>query len=334
MQKQSESNNQRIIAVTGASGFIGRHVCERLLADGFTIRPINRRQVGVSNEVIVGDVGPFTDWSNCIEGVDCIIHTIAHVHLSTQSQPNSSDEYFAVNAEGTKRLAEQAITNNVRRLIFLSTVGVLGSTTDNRTPFNAASSPAPVNAYSISKYMAEQMLCELGRKTGLEVVIIRPPLVYGPGAPGNFSRLVRLIDRGLPLPFGLLGNQRSFVGIDNLVDLILNCIDSSASSGRSLLVSDNNDASTAQFVRAIAEAMNKRIFLIPVPKSILRAIGSILGMSREIDQLTGSLEIDISETCQILGWTPPYKFGDCITRAVDGVDPGFAANTKLNQSVP
>jgi nucleoside-diphosphate-sugar epimerase len=207
-------------------------------------------------------------------------------------------------------LAEQAAALGVRRLVFLSSIGVLGIHTNGRGPFFVSDAPAPVEDYAISKWEAEQALWAVSARTGLEVVVVRLPLVYGPGAKGNLLRLASLVARGLPLPLGALRNQRSLVGLSNLVDLLRLCAAHPAAAGQTLLVSDGQDLSTPQLIRLLAEGMNKPAHLLPMPEGVLRAAGSLFGKRAEVDRLVESLQVDSRYTAELLGWTPPVSVED------------------------
>ena len=281
---------------------------------------------GIQN-VVVGDIGSDTDWSAALTGVDCVIHCAARAHVTNETEADALAAYRAVNVEGTRRLAEQAAAAGVRRLVFLSSVKVDGESTDGLPgPFRSGSPRgyAPrddgklQDPYGISKREAEDALWEISTKTGLEVVVIRPPLVYGPGAKGNLARLLKLVRSGVPLPLGAVQNKRSLIGLDNLVDLLIRCVDHPAAAGQTFLVSDGEDLSTPDLLRHMAAAMGRSARLFPVPVSLLRLAGSALGKRAEIDRLVGSLQIDSSHTRQVLGWAPPVSVQEGIRRMVVG----------------
>ena len=224
-----------------------------------------------------------------------------------ETESDALAAYRAVNVDGSRRLAEQAAAAGVRRLVFLSSIGVLGVHTNGRGPFIVSDEPNPVENYAISKCEAEQVLWAVAANTGMEVVVLRPPLVYGPGVKGNFLRLLRWVARGVPLPLGAVQNQRSLVGLDNLVDLLIRCVDHPAAAGQTFLVSDGQDLSTPELIRQLARAMHKSPRLIPVPVPLLRLAGRALGKQAEVDRLVGSLQIDSSFTRETLGWVPPVS---------------------------
>ena len=226
------------------------------------------------------------------------------------------ETYNSVNVEGTRRLAEQMVIARVKRLIFLSSIGVNGSDTNGRKAFSVYDNPNPTEEYAFSKYKAEQALIEISKKTGLEIVILRMPLVYGKGAKGNFSRLNKIILSGIPLPFSLVKNQRSFLGIDNLVDVILKCIKKENIASRIFLVSDGEDLSTPDLIHYMTISMGRSSRLFPFPLSFLKFIGLILGMQREVDKLLVTLQVDSSETYKILNWTPKVSVAEGIKRMI------------------
>jgi nucleoside-diphosphate-sugar epimerase len=302
------------ILVTGASGFVGSALCSSLLAQGYAVRAAIRSASSISSDddldvVAVGEVGAETDWSVALADVDCVIHCAARAHVMHETEADALAAYRAVNVAGTQGLAEQAALG-VRRLVFLSSIGLLGIHTNGRGPFFVSDAPKPVEDYAISKWEAEQALWAVSARTGLEVVVVRPPLVYGPGAKGNLLRLASLTARGLPLPLGAVHNQRSLVGLSNLVDLLRRCAVHPAAAGQTLLVSDGQDLSTPQLIRLLAEGMNKPARLLPLPVGALRAAGSLLGKRAEVDRLVGSLQVDSSHTRELLGWTPPVSVED------------------------
>jgi nucleoside-diphosphate-sugar epimerase len=226
--------------------------------------------------------------------------------------------YEVVNVEGSRRLAEQAAAAGVQRLVYLSSIKVNGEQTALGAPFLRSDTPAPQDAYGVSKSEAEQALWEISAKTGLEIVVVRPPLVYGPGVKGNLARLLKLVRLGLPLPLGAVQNMRSLIGRDNLVDLLIRCVDHPEAAGQTFLVSDGEDLSTPDLIRHMATAMGRSARLFPVPVSLLRLAGGALGKRAEIDRLVGSSQIDSSHTRQVLSWAPPVSVQEGIRRMVQG----------------
>jgi nucleoside-diphosphate-sugar epimerase len=300
------------ILATGASGFVGAAICNRMISRGSEVRGAVRSLHSFSpifglEHVAIGNLDAATDWSSVLAGVDCIIHCAARTHVMYETEVDALVAYRAVNVDGTRRLAEQAAAAGVRRLVYLSSIKVNGEQTALGAPFLFSDAPAPEDPYGISKWEAEQALWEVSAKTGLEVVVARPPLVYGPGVKGNFLRLLQWVARGVPLPLGAVQNNRSLVGLDNLVDLLIRCVDHPAAAGQTFLVSDGQDLSTLELIRQIARAMNKSPRLIPAPVPLLRLAGRMTGKAAEVDRLVGSLQIDSLFTRETLGWTPPVS---------------------------
>ena len=302
-----------LIAVTGAAGFIGGALVKALSTRGLPARGLVRSRNSLSRSsnphenFIVGDIHAGTDWSHGLSDVDCVIHCAARAHIMRETASNALAAYRAVNVAGTRHLAEQAAALDVKRLVYLSSVKVNGENTEAGARFAHNDKPMPEDAYGISKREAEQALREVSARTGLEVVIVRPPLVYGPGAKGNFRRLLRLAASGVPLPLGAIRNQRSLVGLDNLVDLLIRCVDHSAAVGQTFLVSDDHDLSTPALIRGLRRALGKSPRLLPVPPSVLRLAGRITGRAAEVERLIGSLQVHITHTREVLGWTPPVS---------------------------
>lgn len=303
-----------LIAVTGAAGFVGCALVKALSARGLPVRGLvrTRNSLSCSSDInvenfTVGDIHAGTDWSHSLRGVDCVMHCAARAHILREVASNALEDYRAVNVAGTRHLAEQAANSDVRRLIFLSSIGVNGVFTDGVRRFVYHDDPRPLENYAISKWEAEQALREVSARTGLEVVIVRPPLVYGPGVKGNFRRLLELAASGAPLPFGAVCNRRSLAGLANLVDLLIRCVDHPAAAGQTFLVSDDHDLSTPALVRGLRRALGKSPRLLPVPPPILRLAGRITGKAAEVERLIGSLQVDITHTREVLGWTPPVS---------------------------
>jgi len=263
--------------------------------------------------VVVGDLGPDTDWSSALEGVDAVVHLAARVHVMDEEAEDPLAEFRRVNVAGTDNLARQAAEAGVKRLVFLSSIKVNGEVTQPGNPFTVEDAPAPQDPYAVSKFEAEEALRRVEKETGLEVVIIRPPLVYGPEVKGNFLRLIQLVQKGYPLPLGRVNNKRSLVALDNLVDLILTCLDHPGAAGQTFLVSDGEDLSTPELVRKIARAMGKKPRLVPVPLVMLRLAGRITGKSAEVERLVGSLQVDIGHTCETLGWQAVVSVDEAVS---------------------
>lgn len=312
------------VAVTGASGFVGQAVVTELLSRQHNVHAAVRfesQNVPNSSQVIgpfpIGDIGPDTDWSNALTEIDCVIHCAARTHMMNDTAADAFEAYRAVNLAGTRQLAEQAAVFGARRLIYLSSIKVNGEQTffphqkpfptGAREFFSASDEENPESAYGISKWEAEQALYEVSARTGLEVVIIRPPLVYGPGVKGNFLSVLRWINLGIPLPLGAIHNQRSLVGIDNLINLIITCIDHPAAANQTFLVSDDEDLSTTELLRRTSKALGKTSRLIPISSSLIQCGTKLLGKQDIAERLLGNLQVNISHTKEILGWAPPVS---------------------------
>ena len=308
--------------VTGASGFVGRALMPTLICRGHESREAVRRSEkkpdGRLSSFVVGNIDGTTYWSTALRGVDAVIHLAARVHVMRNSAREPLVEFHRVNTEGTLNLASQAAEVGVRRFIFLSTIGVNGSSTLYGKVFAPTDTPSPHDPYSKSKYEAEIGLHSIARSTGMEVVIIRSPLVYGANAPGNFGKLTRLVAKGLPLPFGSITNRRSLMGIDNLVDFMVTCLEHPAAANETFLVSDGEDLSTPDLIRRMARAMDRPARLLPVPSSVLMATAAMLGRRDMAQRLCGSLQVDISKSRQLLGWNPPFSVDEGLKRAVGG----------------
>lgn len=305
------------VAVTGANGFVGRALCRHLRARGLSVRALTR--AGGEDTWAVGDLGPETDWGQSLQGVDCVVHCAARVHMVQDNDPDPLLAYRRANVEGSRSLASAAAAAGVRRLVFLSSLKVHGEHTAPGRPFTADMRPAPEDAYGQSKWEAEQALHAVAASTGLELVVVRPPLVYGPGVKANFLRLMHAVARGTPLPLGAVDNRRSLLALDNLTDLLHQCVEQPGATGHTFLVSDGHDLSTPDLVRALALALNRPPRLWPVPVAWLRLAGKLLGRSGQIDRLIGSLQVDIGHTRQVLGWTPRVTVEQGLRLAVQDV---------------
>jgi nucleoside-diphosphate-sugar epimerase len=297
------------VLVTGASGFVGSALCAVLNAAGYETRCAVRRgakQPQAQGETIsVGEIDGATDWAEALRDIESVVHLAARTHVVRETAPDALAAYRRVNVEGTRRLAEQAAAAGVRRLVFLSSVKVNGERTTGR-PYNERDTPRPEDAYGTTKWQAEQALRAIERKAGLDVVILRSPLVYGPGVKGNFLRLIRLVARGCPLPLASVRNQRSMVYVDNLVDAVLASIRVPNAASQTYLVTDGADVSTPELVRVLAQALGVGPRLFPFPPSLLTLAASLLGKREEAARLLRSLQVDSSRIRRELGWRPPH----------------------------
>ncbi|MHB1348519.1 MAG: NAD-dependent epimerase/dehydratase family protein [Desulfobulbaceae bacterium] len=304
------------VLVTGAAGFIGSHLRAYLAERHIPCRAAVRRpDNGIGDAAAVGEINGATDWTSALAGIDTVVHLAARVHVLRDEALDPLAEFRRVNVEGTARLAGQAAAAGVRRFVLMSTIKVLGEETFAR-PFGPADLPAPVDPYAVSKLEAEEALLRVARDTGMEAVILRPPLVYGKGVGGNFARLVGLVRRGWFLPLGSVRNRRSLVGVENLCSLITVCLVHPAAANQVFLVSDGQDLSTPELIRAIALACGKRPRLLPLPVFLLHLLAKIIGREMEVRRLTGSLWVDSSLTRSLLDWSPPVTVGQEIRRSV------------------
>ena len=296
------------VLVTGASGFVGRALCKVLGAQGYTVRSALRvpMEQFPYPSIAIGDIGPKTDWSAAVAGCDAVVHLAAHVHVMRESGGDPRDGYFRTNVEGTEILGRAAARAGIRRFVFLSSVKVNGEITRERA-FTESDPPAPADAYGASKAQAEERLKKIAGETGMEVVILRPPLVYGPGVKANFLSLLRAVDSGVPLPLSLISNLRSLVYVGNLVHALGACLTQPAAANSTFFVSDDYDVSTPQLIREIATALGKKPLLFPLPPVLLRGIGALTGRTQQIARLTGSLQVDISSIKTALDWQPPFS---------------------------
>lgn len=310
------------LLITGATGFVGLSLVEHLrLANRFRLSFALRKSASgefPGAEVHhVASISKDTCWKGVIDDVDTVIHCAARVHVMNELAADPLSAFREVNVDGTLNLARQAARQGARRFIFISSIKVNGEATAPGQPFRAGDQPAPQDPYGVSKLEAEQGLIQLAAETGMEVVVIRPPLVYGPGVKGNFASMVKLVDKGLPLPLGAIHNKRSLVGIDNLVDLIIRCIDHPAAANQVFLAGDGEDISTSELLRGVGKAMDRPARLIPVPAGVLQLGATVLGRKAMAQRLLGSLQVDISKTRELLDWKPPYTVEEGLKRCFE-----------------
>lgn len=309
------------VLVTGANGFVGRGLCADLLARSYEVTGairVNRdrdRRVPVPY-VEMGNIDERTDWTAALAGIDSVVHLAARVHLMRESAADPLTEFRRVNVALTLNLARQAAAAGVRRFIFLSSVKVNGENTPVGQPFTEDDAPRPQDPYAISKLEAEQALMKLADQTGLEVVIIRPVLVYGPGVKANFQEMMRWLQKDMMLPLGALYNQRSMIALDNLVHFIATCLQHPAAAGNIFLVSDGDDLTITALLRKIATAFSQPARLVPVPMIVLEIIGRVLGKEAVVQRLCDTLQVDITRARQLLDWKPPVRVDTALAKTV------------------
>lgn len=306
-----------MILLTGATGFVGNAVLTQLIQNGLSVRTYGRREPAksISNiSHVTGAIDGDTDYRLALENINVVIHCAAQAYIMNSLASDCSDIYHNINIYGTLNLARQAISAGVKRFIFISSIKVNGESTIDMQPFNHACLPAPEDSYGRSKQAAEDGLRSLVANSAMELVVIRPPLVYGPGVKGNFGSLLALAKKNLPLPLGAINNQRSMVALSNLVDLIMTCIAHPHAANQTFLVSDDHDISTTQLLEMMTRALGQSPRLLPVPMSWLRLAGKLTGKQAVIERLCGNLQVDISHTKTILGWQPPISLEEGIKR--------------------
>jgi nucleoside-diphosphate-sugar epimerase len=305
--------------ITGANGFIGSKLSSTLVSHGMDLIPTVRGKA-TAGEVSSGTIGPKTDWYKALsKGPEVVIHLAARVHLTNREDSCGLNEYRLVNVEGSINLARQCVASGVKRFIFLSSVKVHGSSSLLGQSFQADDIPDPTDSYAVSKYEAEQELGALAAATGMELVIIRPPIVYGPGVKANFKSMIRLLMSGLPLPLAAVtNNRRSIVALDNLVDLIVTCIDHSAAANQIFLVSDGEDVSTVELLQRMAVALERSARFFYVPRVILKSASYLIGRPDIYQRLCQSLQVDMSKTQQLLNWNPPLTVDEGLRNTARG----------------
>ncbi len=298
------------VLITGATGFIGVALVDRIVREGrWKVRATVRRSASTlpaGVDRVHCEIGPVTDWERALDGVHVVIHLAARVHVMRERANDAREQFRRVNVAGTLNLASQAAAAGVRRFVYLSSAKVNGET----GLCTEADAVAPHDAYAVSKHEAEVGLRQIGTATRMEIVIIRPPLVYGPGARANFGALVRAVARGVPLPLGAVDNRRSLVGLDNLIDFILTCASHPAAANETFLVSDGEDLSTPDLIRRLGRAMGRPARLLPVPPALLMRAAAALGRRDVAGRLLGSLQVDITKARRQLGWSPPVSVDD------------------------
>jgi nucleoside-diphosphate-sugar epimerase len=313
-------DKKNTVLVTGA-GFVGRVLIQELseIDSVDVIRAVRKHKKTFvkNNTVEIGDITDKTDWRNILSGVDVIIHTIARVHIMDDKSSSTIQSYMYINADATLNLARQAAEAGIKRFVFLSSIKVNGEQTLLGRPFTPNDINIPDDPYGLSKYQAEKGLLKIAEETGMEVVIIRPPLVYGPGVKANFASMMSWLKKGIPLPFGAINNKRSLIALDNLVDFIIHCIEHPKAANEVFLISDGDDVSTTELLKRTAAAMNTKAFLLPIPESWMRFFAKILGKQDLADRLLGSLQVDSSKAFDLLDWKPVTTMDEQLKKTVE-----------------
>ncbi|MDH5666813.1 MAG: SDR family oxidoreductase [Nitrospira sp.] len=322
-----------VVLVTGANGFVGSALCRRLQDEGLSVRaavrdrsniPLNGQVQGSGDEwVVLHDQSSEGDIQQALHGVQTVVHLAARVHVMVDHATDPLLEFRHANRDWTERIARMAAQEGVRRFVYMSSIKVNGEET--HAPFTEDNVPNPRDPYGISKWEAEQALATLSEKTGLESVVLRPPLVYGPGVRGNFLQLLNVVRKGIPLPLDSVDNRRSLIYRENLVDALIHCVQDRRAAGRTYLVSDGEDLSTAELIRRLAKSLKKDPPLWPLPLWVLRVIGKFAGKTAMIDRLLGSLQIDSSRIRRELDWHPPYSVDRGIEETASWFLRGFGA---------
>ena len=317
------------IILTGSTGFIGSAITEQFKRSDCQLYPVVRyiKDDSPKNAVEVGDIDGNTDYRNSLSEVNVVIHVAARAHIMNEEVADPLAEYRRVNVDGTLNLAQQSADAGVKRFIYISSIKVNGESTSGGVPFTEKDIANPLDSYGVSKYEAEEGLKKIAVDTGMEVVIIRPPLVYGAGVKANFLNLLKLSNTGLPLPFGLVNNKRSMVYVENLVDFIVKCIDHPNAANQTFLISDGEDLSLKSLITYIRKAMGKSPLLLPVPVALFKLAGKLTGKSGVVDRLVGDLQVDSSKACELLDWKPPYTVEQGIQATVDS----FLENNKQDK---
>jgi nucleoside-diphosphate-sugar epimerase len=317
------------ILVTGADGFVGRQLCQTLSQTGFAVKAAVRQTAIAPAEdleyVTVGDIGPDTDWTEALRGVHRVVHLAGRAHIMGESSANAMAEYERVNTLGTMRLAHMAAAAQVRRFLFLSSVKVNGEETFGQ-PFVETDPPGPVDAYGMSKWQAESGLLHLDQQGDLPVVVIRPPLVYGPGVRANFLKLLRLVDYGLPLPLGKIKNKRSLVGLGNLIHFMILCLQHPAAAGEIFFVSDQEDLSTPDLIQRIGGFLGRSAYLLPVPYQVMLTIARIMGKKDAFQKLCHSLQVNVRKANEVLQWKPPFSVNDGLKQTIEWYKDKYKSN--------
>lgn len=315
--------------VTGANGFVGKVLCEQLLLHNYSLLKVVRSDHKFSNNsglIYVNSIDGNTDWHQILVGVDVVFHLAARVHVMDDASVNPLMEYRKVNVVGTRRLAESAVEAGVTRFIYVSSIKSNGEESDKA--YSELDIPNPQDAYGVSKWEAEQVLHEISAKTGLEVVVIRPPLVYGDGVKGNFGKMMNILSKRYPLPLASIKNLRSFIYVGNLVDALIVCAQHSKAANNTYLVSDDEDVSTPDLLRRLSGAMGYNVKLMPCSPFLIEILGKLLGKKSQVDRLLGNLQVDSGKVRKQLGWHPPYTMDQGLKVTADWYINNLKANKK------
>ena len=312
------------IFITGSSGFVGKPLCVEAHDSGHEVIAAVRGCTQIFSEQIeqfkIADLSEEIDWVNALQGVDVVIHVAARAHIMNDNAINPVAEFRKVNTLATLCLARHAAEAGVKRFVFLSSIKVNGEITELGHPFTPDNDYVPADPYGLSKYEAEQGLLVVSKETGMEVVIIRPPLVYGEGVKANFLSMMKWVNKGVPLPLGTIHNQRSFVALDNLVSFIIHCIDHPKAANEVFLISDGEDVSTTELLHKVANAFGKKALLLPVPVWLMTMAAKLIGKGDVANRLFGSLQVDSSKACELLGWKPVITMDEQLKKTAEAYE--------------
>lgn len=324
-----------MVLVTGANGFIGKFLCTALLRQGFRVRAAVRSPIQIQNNaeiVTIDTIDGNTDWTNALHGVDVVIHLAARVHIMKDTASNPLAEFLKVNRDGTGNLARQTARSGCKRFVYVSSIKVNGEETHGQQCYTEQDIPLPQDPYGISKWQAEQILQQIAKETGLETIIIRPPLVYGPGVKGNFYSLMKIINKEVPMPLSGARGIRNMVYVGNLVSALIVCATHPAATGQTYFVRDKADISTVLLIEKIAAALGRRNRTFYVPPILLRTAAAMLGRSQQINRLFGSLRLSDTKIHQQLGWVPPYSLEQGLHATASWYQRGPAAPSESQQA--
>jgi nucleoside-diphosphate-sugar epimerase len=306
--------------ITGANGFVGKPLCAELLRQGHSVRAALRSAstaVAGVEVAVIGAIDGATDWADALRDVEVVIHLAARVHVMKDKAADPLAEFLKVNLHGTENLAQQAARAGVKRLVYVSSIKVNGEETHGQRSYTEQDEPSPQDPYGISKWQAEQAVQRIAQDTGLEAVIVRPPLVYGPGVKGNFAQMLKVLGAGIPLPLASVHNLRSLVYVGNLVAALIVCAMHRAAAGQTYLVGDGEDVSTPALLRLLGDAMGHPARLFPCPAALLKLAGRLTGKAEQVERLLGSLRVDSSKIRRELDWTPPYTLEQGLSATAD-----------------